>query len=150
RIEQIGTPLDLYNHPANLFVAGFIGAPRMNLLPVKLTPGGTGRSSLTLDGSAGFEIDGNVSAANSDVTLGLRPHHIGLADAGKGDIAASVALVEALGSETIVHAKISSGRTMLAVVAGQCSVASGDTVDLKFDTSHLHLFDNTGLRIAVS
>ncbi|TIL75702.1 MAG: sn-glycerol-3-phosphate ABC transporter ATP-binding protein UgpC [Mesorhizobium sp.] len=150
RIEQIGTPLDLYNHPANLFVAGFIGAPRMNFLPVKVAPGGTGRSSLTLDGSDGFEIDGNVSAANGDVTLGLRPHHIGLADAGKGDVAARVALVEALGSETIVHTRTSGGQTMLAVVAGQCPVASGDTVDLKFDTSHLHLFDGTGVRIAVS
>ncbi|TIQ00867.1 MAG: TOBE domain-containing protein, partial [Mesorhizobium sp.] len=100
--------------------------------------------------SAGFEIDGNVGAANGDVTLGLRPHHISLADAGKGDVAARVALVEALGSETIVHTKTSGGQTMLSVVAGQCPVASGDTVDLKFDTSHLHLFDDTGVRIAVS
>ena len=148
RIEQVGSPLDLYNRPANLFVAGFIGAPRMNLLPVRVAASGPGPAIVKLDGSASIEMDGLTGAADGEATLGLRPHHVGLAEAGKGNVTAKVALVEALGSETIVHTRMPGGAPMLAVLAGQSHVAAGDTVDLKFDTSQLHLFDQAGLRIA--
>jgi ABC-type sugar transport system ATPase subunit len=147
-IEQIGTPLELYNRPANLFVAGFIGAPRMNLLPTKLAAVGPGRSTLTLDGSSTLAVDGVVNAADGDITLGARPHHIGIVAAGQGDIDSRVALVEALGSETIVHTRLPGGQTIVAVLAGQLPVASGDHVGLKFDLGQLHLFDKAGQRLA--
>jgi ABC-type sugar transport system ATPase subunit len=146
RIEQIGTPLDLYNRPANLFVAGFIGAPRMNLLAVRVATSEDGAAIINLDGSASFKMDG-VGATDGAATLGLRPHHISLAEPGKGNVTAKVALVEALGSETIVHTRMPGDRPMLAVLAGQSPVAAGDAVDLKFDTSQLHLFDQAGLRV---
>ncbi len=149
RIEQLGTPLDLYNQPANTFVAGFIGAPRMNLLPAKIASDGAGRSTVTLEHSGAFGV-GGVKAANGDVTIGLRPHHISVVEAGQGNISARVSLVEALGSETIVHTKLPGGQTMLAVLAGQRPIAAGDTMDLKFDTSQLHLFDKAGLRITAA
>ena len=91
-----------------------------------------------------------MKAANGDVTIGLRPHHISVVEAGKGNISARVSLVEALGSETIVHTKLPGGQTMLAVLAGQRPIAAGDTMDLKFDTSQLHLFDKAGLRITAA
>jgi len=147
RIEQVGTPLDLYNRPGNIFVAGFIGAPRMNLVPARMAPVGADRSTLALDGSGTFHVSG-FKARGGDVTLGLRPHHISLVDTGQGDVTARVALVEALGSETIVHTKLAGGQTVLAVLSGQRQIAMGDTMDLKFDTSQLHLFDASGARIA--
>lgn len=148
RIEQIGAPLELYNRPANLFVAGFIGAPRMNLLPVKVAVRAGGGAVVALDGSASIEIDGFAATADGDATLGLRPHHISLADVGKGNVAAKVTLVEALGSETIVHTRVFGDRPVLAVLAGQSRVAAGDTVDLRFDIGQVHLFDQAGLRLS--
>jgi ABC-type sugar transport system ATPase subunit len=150
RIEQIGTPLELYNRPANLFVAGFIGAPRMNLLPVKLLDAGSGRSMLSLDGSSVVEVEGVVDAADGDIKLGLRPHHIGIVAAGQGNIDSRVTLVEALGSETIVHTRLPGGQTIVAVLAGQLPVAAGDTIGLRFDLGQLHLFNKAGQRLAAN
>ena len=147
RIEQVGAPLELYNRPANLFVAGFIGAPRMNLLPARISRSKAGRPSIELDGSSAIEVEEGIDAADGDVTVGLRPHHIGLVGAGQGHVDARVALVEALGSETIVHTRLPGGQAMLAVLTGQRPLASGDDVGLKFDLAQLHVFDKAGLRL---
>ena len=147
RIEQVGTPLDLYNRPANLFVAGFIGAPRMNFLPAKIGSARDGKSTIELDGAGSLETEAVAAGRGDDLTLGLRPHHIRLVGAGEGDASAAVTLVEALGSETIVHAKTGNGQGLLVVLAGQPAVTAGQTVDLKFDAGQLHLFDRAGMRL---
>ncbi len=126
RIEQVGTPLDLYNRPANLFVAGFIGAPRMNFVDAAAMP---------------------VAANAAGATLGVRPHHISLVEAGAGDIAAEVTLVEALGAETVLHMRAAEKQTLLAVVPGQPEVSAGQTVHLRFDRAQLHFFDKDGKRV---
>ena len=148
RIEQVGAPLELYNRPANLFVAGFIGAPRMNLLPARLTRLQDGRPSIKLDIPPSYQSRTSLTPRTGDVTVGLRPHHIRLVGVGQGSVDARVALVEALGSETIVHMRLPGGQTILAVLGGQRPLASGDEVGLKFDLAQLHVFDKTGQRFA--
>jgi ABC-type sugar transport system ATPase subunit len=149
RIEQVGTPLDLYNRPANLFVAGFIGAPRMNFLPVRLEAGTDGGSLLRIaDGPALTLPAGTLPAsAGADVTLGIRPQHLKPADSGSQGLPAEVTLVEALGSETVVHTLMETGQRLLLVLEGQHKVAVGERLALKPDMAQAHVFDGDGERI---
>ncbi len=119
RIEQADTPLALFNRPANRFVAGFIGAPAMNFLPAP---------------------DGG--------TVGIRPQHLQLArpDA-PGALAARVELIEALGTETVLHATTATGQRLLAVLPGQASPARGAAIHLAADPKQLHRFDRDGRRL---
>jgi ABC-type sugar transport system ATPase subunit len=123
RIEQADTPLALFNHPANRFVAGFIGAPAMNFLPAESGP---------------------ADAA----TVGIRPQHLRLAEAdAPGAIAVEVRLVEALGTETVLHAATASGERILAVLPGQARLERGTRVGLVSDAADRHFFDASGTRI---
>ncbi len=123
RIEQADTPLALFNRPANRFVAGFIGAPAMNFLP------------------AGPE---QPAAA----VVGIRPQHLRLADPDTpGAIAAEVKLVEALGTETVVHAATVAGERILAVLPGQASLRPGTIVTLDCDPADRHFFASDGRRV---
>ncbi len=122
RIEQIGTPLELYQRPSNLFVAGFIGSPRMNLL------------------------EGAVAERHRAVTLGIRPEHIRVAHGhaeGSGDLTwhGTVTLAEHLGSDTFVYVEVAGLGTIEARCTGDLRVGSGDAVTLAPDPQHLHLFD---------
>ena len=125
RIEQVGTPLELYNTPANKFVAGFIGAPHMNFLPAAAVPG-----------------------APAGVTIGIRPQHLRPAGAGEPALRARVTLVEDLGSETVVHG-VADGQKILAVLPGQQKQQLGEEVALSFDSNDMHAFDADGLRVAL-
>ncbi|MBP0587535.1 sugar ABC transporter ATP-binding protein, partial [Mycobacterium tuberculosis] len=97
-VEQVGAPLDLFNRPANTFVAGFIGSPHMNLLVGHLTA----PDRLVLPGGGAITLPQPLAGATvgQPVSVGIRPQHLALADYG---IAAEVILVEALGTETILH-----------------------------------------------
>jgi multiple sugar transport system ATP-binding protein len=122
RIEQVGTPLDLYNKPANLFVAGFIGAPRMNFLPSEKLPGTAGS------------------------TVGIRPQHLRASNGKDAKLTAKVTLVEALGYETVVHGLLDE-LPLLAVLPGQQSFHAGEEIALTYDADNLHAFDKDGLRV---
>jgi multiple sugar transport system ATP-binding protein len=147
RIEQIGTPLELYNSPANRFVAGFIGSPHMNFLEgsVELSP--SGRSVATFAGGHRVELplDGKSIANGSRITLGVRPQHVSI---GKGTdgIAAKIELVEALGPETILHTDV-AGQKILVVAPGQHDLMPGADVHLSLSAGRLHLFNEKGLRL---
>ncbi|MEJ1158965.1 ABC transporter ATP-binding protein [Prosthecomicrobium sp. N25] len=148
RIEQVDTPLGLFNKPANLFVAGFIGAPNMNFVPAVVKgPTAGGVEVEAFDGRL-VPVDAapGALAPGDAVTLGVRPHHLHRAADGSG-IAVSVALVEALGAETVVHGRTAEGQKILAVLAGQERLAMGDTIALTFDRSQTHAFDKDGLRV---
>ncbi len=149
RIEQIGRPLDLYNTPANLFVAGFIGAPRMNLFPVKVRSAKAGE--IIVEGSGGlsatFASDDATLKPGDDATLGIRPHDIGLSRGGADSVEAQVTLVEALGPETVVHAEIADDQKMIAVLSGQDIGKSGEPIRLRLDAERTHLFNASGLRV---
>jgi multiple sugar transport system ATP-binding protein len=142
KVEQVDTPLNLFNNPANLFVAGFIGAPGMNLWPGEST--GDGR--VRLDAGPVLHHPGPALPRGARVTLGLRPQHLTLAD--DGEITATVSLIEALGAETVVHATLTDGGArVLAVLPGQLGLSRGDAVRLGHDPGALHLFDAEGQRI---
>ena len=121
RIEQVGSPMDLYNDPDNLFVAGFIGSPAMNFLDAKL-----------------FDLPAEVK------TVGLRPESISLADAGQ--ISGVVSHLEHLGADTNVYVKIGEGLITVRIL-GQEEYEVGTTVHLDFATDDMFLFDSDDKRI---
>ncbi len=129
RIEQADTPLGLFNRPANRFVAGFIGAPAMNFLPA-----------------------GRLAAAlpSGTATVGIRPQHLRPAAAGEPALSVEVRLVEALGTETVVHATTAAGEPLIAVLPGQAALSPGSAVALGCDAAALHFFDAEGRRIEPS
>lgn len=130
RVEQTGAPLDLYNRPVNTFVAGFIGSPRMNFLPVALLP---------VQGGAMGSIPGGTH------TIGLRPEHAVIG--ADGPIAMKVAQVEQLGSTSLLHGTVGADTPFEMVCNGQTSIARGDTIRLALPAQHLHCFDKDGLRL---
>lgn len=138
RIEQIGTPLELYDNPANEFVATFIGAPSMNLMYGSLTKGVVNLAghSVALPGVEGA----------GQVRLGVRPEHLALSSEGKG-LPMQVKVVEPTGSETMVFLTF-DGRDVTAVFRERHAFAPGDIIHLTPDPHHLHCFDAaTGQRI---
>ena len=146
RIEQIGSPLDLYDHPANIFVAGFIGSPAMNFLPARLRRSGSG-ARLELDD--GTQLDAPANAGGVDgqsVVLGTRPEHLHLAVA--GGIPARVVVLEPTGADTFVACR--HGTTEVAAVFRERhEFAPGTTIHLVPDTQRAHLFDaGSGDRLA--
>jgi len=133
-IEQIGTPLELYDHPENEFVATFIGAPSMNLLAANLENGKVTVGSQQLEGPAG----------SGSVKLGVRPEHLALSDEG---LPMTVKVVEPTGSETMVFLDF-DGQDVVAVFRERHSFDTGQTIHLQPDPSHLHFFDqNNGHRL---
>jgi len=143
KVEQVDTPLNLYNRPANLFVAGFIGAPGMNLWSASVA----GAGAVRLSGGQGLHLPGLPLPASGALTLGIRPQH--LREQPGGPISARVLLVEALGAESVVHGEMPGGLRILAVLPGQPDLSRGDTVTLGFDAADLHVFDETGQRLPV-
>ncbi|WP_117196306.1 ABC transporter ATP-binding protein [Rhizobium terrae] len=147
RIEQVGTPLELYNTPANRFVAGFIGAPHMNFLKGEVSEAETGAVTLSIGGGHKLlvPLSGHKLSVGDKLTVGIRPQHITLAG-DPGSLAVKVRLVEALGSETVIHADL-HGEKLLAVVQGQKQISPGDEVHFSIAGAPLHLFDGNGLRV---
>ena len=146
RIEQVGSPLDLYDHPTNVFVAGFIGSPAMNFLPATLRREG-GNARLVLDD--GTQIAAPLGAGGSDgqtVVLGTRPEHLQLAS--EGGIASKVIVLEPTGADTLVACRHGS-TDMAAVFRERHDFAPGSTIRLMPDLAHAHLFDAaSGERLA--
>ncbi|MDT3380790.1 sn-glycerol-3-phosphate ABC transporter ATP-binding protein UgpC [Labrys neptuniae] len=149
RIEQIGAPLELYNHPRNLFVAGFIGSPRMNTLPARIVEIDARGLSLSLPG--GKRVTLPVSAGGlkvgSDVTFGIRPEHItllnGADDAGDA-IAGTTSIVEHLGGLTVFHTAIADGQTLVVQTDGKNPVRAHSEVNLRIDRDSAHVFGPDG------
>jgi len=139
-IEQAGAPLELYNNPRNLFVAGFIGSPKMNILPA------TG-------GSGGLRVAGNTVALPRSTagaaTLGVRPEHISFGESQGLKLAdVRVDLVENLGGQTVVYATTSDGQSLNIVLEGQRQVELGSVVTTSIDPASVHLFDAEGTALA--
>ena len=135
-IEQAGPPLELYNRPKNLFVAGFIGSPKMNFL----TASAEGSALKVAGGS--LTLERTVAGAT---TLGVRPEHITLTP-GSGTKLADVRvdLVENLGGQTVVYATTTDNQPINIVLEGQSAVALGSMVSAHIDPAKLHLFNAAG------
>ncbi len=142
-VEQIGSPLELYDRPANLFVAGFIGSPGMNLIRGKISA--EGPLEFIADGGARLPLQQDIDVTRgSEVVYGIRPENIAI---GEGGINAEVVVVEPTGAETLIVASVGSDNIVLAL-RERIGSRAGDTISLKPDTGKLHLFDGaTGQRI---
>ncbi len=150
-IEQVGTPLELYHQPANLFVAGFIGSPKMNFFPSRAVAVGRGDATLELspNHALSFPVPSGMSpgalAPGASVTLGLRPEHLFLAN--DGPLSGQVDVVEHLGVETLAYIKAVNGE-MITVRADDLSpVAAGDRVSIALHPGRGSLFDAGGKAI---
>ena len=153
RVEQIGTPDEIYGHPASVFVAGFIGAPTMNLVPARVDHAG-GALTIALGSEASFHVPLAHAAAygdwvGRDVVLGLRPEHLAWvgADTDATAIEVTASVIEPLGADTLVFFEI-SGVEMVARLPPEAARQTGDRIRLRLDLSRMHLFDPvTGKRI---
>lgn len=136
-VEQVGAPLDLYDRPANRFVAGFIGSPAMNFLPGKVDGA---RVSI----GSGFEIPVSGNLGARDVVVGIRPEHLEIADDG---FEAEVVVIEPTGSETQLFARV-GGQEIAAVFRERHEFAPGQRIRLRPKAECAHLFDpSSGQRI---
>jgi multiple sugar transport system ATP-binding protein len=138
-VEQRGAPLDLYDHPANLFVAGFIGSPAMNFIPGKFRREARG-ARVELENAASVPVAADVKAEDGQpVIFGTRPEHLALASDGQG-LAAQVVVVEPTGADTQVFAKVGATE-VTAVFRERHAFRAGDPIRLAPDHERTHLFD---------
>ncbi len=145
KVEQFGEPLDLFNRPVNLFVAGFIGSPKMNFLEGRVDEaGGTGVVLPT--GEVIALPEGKFSCRpGENVTIGIRPSHLTITQDG---IVMDVTSVEQLGGESHIFGTVGGGRSFTLHTGGQTRVAIGDAIHLAVPADELHLFDTkTGLSL---
>ncbi|MET3614779.1 multiple sugar transport system ATP-binding protein [Rhizobium aquaticum] len=144
KIEQIGAPMEIYNRPATRFVAGFVGAPAMNFLPVKTKAEG---GLVVAETAAGLRIATAIPAdglAGGDCELGLRSEHVRIAQPA-GDAAEGVVdVLERLGERTLVYVRLGDGHQIVGSDAGDSRVSVGDRVGLAFEGAKAHLFDTSG------
>ncbi|MBJ3784731.1 ABC transporter ATP-binding protein [Devosia sediminis] len=143
-VQQVGSPIELYKKPANLFVAGFIGSPKMNFIDVTVQSIDAGTVTIVGKDISPVAIPADASgiSVGDTVTLGIRPHE--LSNASTGSIVGQVMLVERLGNETIVNIALPSGSSWLAVLDGDHRLAIGQSFALAFDANAGIIFDKTG------
>ena len=146
-VEQTGSPLELYDRPANQFVAGFIGSPAMNFLPGVLMRS-AGEARVEFDGGLSLPAPPNASGENGQkVIYGTRPEHIDLAGEGDG-VATEVVVVEPTGADTQIFSKI-AGVEVTSVFRDRHVFRPGEVIRLRPDAARAHLFDAaTGTRLA--
>ena len=139
RIEQVGAPLDLYDRPANTFVAGFIGSPAMNMLPGVVRGGAVEVAGMRLPLPLGMAV-----AEGREVIWGIRPEHLA---AGSEGLRGTVAVVEPTGSETHVVLR-SEGAEVVAMFRDRVAFRPGDALVLAPEVAKVHLFDKgSGVRL---
>ena len=147
-VEQIGSPLEVYEKPATHFVAGFIGSPAMNFLDVQINADG---KSIEMPGEVRIPIDGGrlPDYTGKGLTLGIRPEHFELTEKQDGVMHLNVDHVELLGADTLVHGHVGEEKTSLTVrMTDIYHFAKGTKLSLTVSPQKMHLFDkNTGKRI---
>jgi multiple sugar transport system ATP-binding protein len=136
-IQQVGTPRELYERPANLFVAQFIGSPKMNVVDAKNGPGGI---AVAGGGSIPF-----ANAPAGIAKIGARPEEITLVAAGTGHMQGTIDVVERLGSDTFAYVAVDTvGIVTVRIVGNDAGVSAGQKVGMQFQTDRLHMFAADG------
>jgi sn-glycerol 3-phosphate transport system ATP-binding protein len=142
--EQIGTPDEIYSRPASLFVAGFIGAPAMNIVEGTIEPGGAA-VRLGGAGAPALALDRKQPAvAGRALKVGLRPEH--LVASPDGPLALAIELVENLGADALLYGKVPGGASLVARADGGAPHKAGDTLRLDVAPRHVNLFDSASSR----
>jgi len=142
RVEQVGTPLDLYNEPANRFVAGFIGSPKMNFFEGTLTDAQDGYATVDIPGvgSMRLPIASPTAKRGDSVALGVRPEHLLVGGGGDVEVNVLVALTEQLGDETFIYGTLANGETLVIRAPGQNPIRTDQPLRIGLRLSACHLF----------
>ena len=150
RPAQLATPMEVFEQPADTYVASFIGAPAMNFLPGSLTTGGT---AVRLDAGPTIALGNQIGPDQHQVTIGIRPEHLTIQPATANTAQAltlQVDLVEPLGSESLIHGRLTNNPAQEIVVRVPGYAPPGDTLTLTPAPEHLHIFDRpTGRRLKI-
>ncbi len=151
-VQQLGSPQELYDHPANLFTAGFIGSPAMNFFPAAQVVANGDETRIVMEGIGSVLVPGNYveqarAAAGRNLTFGIRPEHLEDLELAIGDqhsssssLEATVEVIENLGNELLVYLT-SNSRSIQARLNPRSRMSMGNRVSLYIDNSHIHLFD---------
>lgn len=152
KIEQVGSPLELYHHPVNLFVAGFLGTPKMGFLKGKISRLDSQGCEVALDAGTRIQLPliGPSLSLGSEVTLGIRPEHLNLAKPGDCTLTVTADVGERLGSGTYCHVITACGEPLTMRIRGDMASQYGEQLHLHLDSEHCHLFDAQGLAISRS
>ncbi|MBZ9936527.1 sn-glycerol-3-phosphate ABC transporter ATP-binding protein UgpC [Mesorhizobium sp. BR1-1-16] len=152
QIEQVGSPLDLYHRPANRFVAGFIGNPKMNFL----------QGTCTAADGAGITVDlgplglitlpraGSPALVGQRLEVGIRPEHLSLDAPGGFRLTIRPGIIERLGIHTVAYAPLPNGDTFVALFDGDPPVADDTDIEVSVDPALCHLFDEAGLAVGLA
>jgi len=144
-IEQLGTPLEIYNDPVSYFVADFFGSPSMNLISGRVRRSG-GRATFEGPGFV-YEIPAAFSGVpEGPLTLGTRPEHLKVGT-GNGTFQCKVSLVEPLGKDTLLYFEHGANRSTIAIVEGSSRYKGGESLGLTLDPERIYFFDETGRRV---
>ena len=144
RVEQVGTPLDLYHRPQSRFVAGFLGAPQMNFIDVRIeTASAAGVAVRLAGGSLTLPVRPDGAEPGAAAALGIRPEHVRVDD-GNAALTAEVIVVERLGATTHAYLRTVAGDTLVVAAEGDASLAAGQLVGIGLDPADCHLFDAAG------
>jgi ABC-type sugar transport system ATPase subunit len=141
RVEQIGAPMDLYHKPANLFVAGFIGSPKMNFLEIGVQDG-----RCTFKDGSSVKLEGPADRMAAATTLGVRADQLRLAPADKAAISGEVSVVERLGDSEFAYVRTSWGQEIIARFEGGTNLPIGEKVGFAL-SGRTHFFDSDGKAI---
>ncbi len=150
-IEQIGAPLDLYDNPANQFVAGFVGSPKMNFMSAEVVGVETGNVTLMLSNQGNVRLTlplkDTPPAVGDKVTLGVRPEHFTNADGGIANLTVKVDVAEHLGNTSYIYANVASGEQLIIEREESRHDKTRDTLTVAIKSSHALLFDSAGNRL---
>ena len=147
-VAQHGTPMDLYHRPQNLFVAEFIGSPKMNVLPGRLLHGDADHAVVEVLGvQITAAVDARGAVAGAPVSLGIRPEHLlEGADGAGAQLRAGVRQLERLGNASMLYLDVAPNAPMVTLhLEGHATQATGDAVTLRLRPEQCHLFDAQGL-----
>ncbi|RMF14877.1 MAG: sn-glycerol-3-phosphate ABC transporter ATP-binding protein UgpC [Gammaproteobacteria bacterium] len=146
RIEQVGTPLELYHHPVNQFVAGFIGTPKMAFIPARVIGGQGHELTIQLPSGEHLTLPRSPDSIHvgAEVTLGIRPEHMRIVSPENANLTGQLDVTEHLGSDTYCHVNIDGGHTLTVRQGGDYEGRFGEIVGVDFDLSRAHLFDSEG------
>jgi multiple sugar transport system ATP-binding protein len=150
-IEQVGTPLELYNSPKNIFVAGFLGSPRMNFINVSAQHKSEKQIEVILPNQKSILVNYKMAGKAMPLTLGIRPEKFQECDKEESLISGKVRIVEHLGSEIYAYITFPKGHSVMVRTAGDHPVKAGDEMHVKFPADSIHLFNKaTGEALPLS
>ena len=152
-VEQVGSPLEIYKHPKNRFVAGFIGSPSMNFLEGQIINTKDNIATVSLNGGQQLHIPYSSNAAvttGSQVAIGIRPKALTTDETGDASISGKVYAVERLGGETYLYVHMPDGQEITVHVSGDKALSTGEVISIGFRTSQCQLFHQNGESLSVS